>query len=284
MTDLYQSRRNISMKLNLKAIAAAAALLAAGTSANAAIQSGADGSLILAAYNQVTKSYYIRDTGFTINSFLPSDVTTAPGDGGVVGNKTPEAGLTLDKTNTPGFASDATFASWISGQTLSDIRWTLFATDNSSAAGTNNVSRFIVASSSTTPVVTNNTVSNTGTISNGYVGINGSATGATAASQLESNLGVGSSTLSTLDTASSLFYFARTVGTLANSTVVPNNGGYNNSLFAATITLESDGDLVYSLASAQAPSEVPLPAAAWLLGSGLLGLGAARRRKAAKQA
>lgn len=51
---------------------------------------------------------------------------------------------------------------------------------------------------------------------------------------------------------------------------------FANATGAATWTLSSSGDLVYNVPS---PSAVPLPAAVWLLGSGLLGLAGVGRRK-----
>ena len=47
---------------------------------------------------------------------------------------------------------------------------------------------------------------------------------------------------------------------------------------AATWTLGSNGTLTYSV---PAPAAVPVPAAAWLLGSGLIGLVGVARRKSA---
>jgi hypothetical protein len=53
-----------------------------------------------------------------------------------------------------------------------------------------------------------------------------------------------------------------------------------------TFTLESDGDVVYCAGTAcPGAGVIPIPAAAWLFGSGLLGLaGVARRRTAAAAA
>jgi hypothetical protein len=57
--------------------------------------------------------------------------------------------------------------------------------------------------------------------------------------------------------------------------------GYSNSNGTGFWFLSSTGDLTYNIASG-GTAPVPLPAAIWLLGSGLLGMaGIARRRAAA---
>jgi hypothetical protein len=53
---------------------------------------------------------------------------------------------------------------------------------------------------------------------------------------------------------------------------------YNNSTGAGLWTLSGDGVLSYSLAGTQ----VPLPAAVWLMLSGLTGLGVMGRRRGSK--
>lgn len=269
------------MKFNLKVIAAAVALAAAG-SAHADFVGGNNGSLVIAAYNTVTKAAYYRDTGFLLNSFLPSSVTTASGDGGVTGNKTPEAGLLLDKTNTPSFA-DSAFGTWIAGQTLSDIRWTAFAGDQQSLTGNTNVSRLAITLSNPA-LVANSNITNAVGIYSGLTpfGSQFSVTTGTVFTPITTNLGIGAATLGTLGNASSLYYYARTTGQLANSTLA-NATLYQNSLNVASVTLAANGDFTYSLAPAVSP--VPVPAAAWLFGSGLMAIGGViRRRKAAAQA
>jgi hypothetical protein len=66
------------------------------------------------------------------------------------------------------------------------------------------------------------------------------------------------------------FYQITDTGAAASETPVQ----FANASGAATWSLSSAGDLVFS-----APSAVPLPAAVWLFGSGLLGLAGIGRRK-----
>ena len=271
------------MKFNLKVIAAAVALAAAG-SAHATIAGSNFGnsSLVITAFNSVTKSYYVRDTGFLLNTFLPSSITTAAGDGGVTGDKTPETGLMLDKNNTPSF-SDAAFGTWITGQNVSDIRWTVVASDSQSTNSTNLARSVLALSRAPISPVSNGVLTSTvlGVQAfNGFTGL--SNTGPTVPAAFINNLiGTGNApTLGTLNNASSLFYFVRTQATGASSTGATatqfgNSGGF------AQVSLASNGDFSYTLAPVAA---VPVPAAAWLMGSGLLVVGGAirRRRSAAK--
>lgn len=69
--------------------------------------------------------------------------------------------------------------------------------------------------------------------------------------------------------------FFQIVGTGTASTI-QTPVQFANATGAATWTLSASGDLVYNVPGA---STVPLPAAVWLLGSGLLGLAGVGRRK-----
>ena len=276
------------MKLNFKMIAVAAAMAAAGSAhaelvgANVAGGPGSTGSsLALVAFNSVTNSYYVRDLGLTLNSFLPSSVTTLVGDGGVTGTRTSEAGSSFS-------SSDAAFGTWLAGQTASDVRWTLTAGDSLST-GANGVGRLLLAINGTATLISNSAVRTAATVVTGLLGQNPgmglSATGATVLPALLQNTILQAATLSLLDAASSLFYFAATTqtgstATAATATQFGNSGGF------ASVNLASNGDFTSSLAAAgEPPAAVPVPAAAWLLGSGLLGIaGMVRRRKAAAQA
>ena len=284
------------MKFNVKTIVAMAALVAAGSS-HAGYVSGAlagttgNGTLALVAWNQSNGSFYIRDTGFKMNDFLPSGGSSITGSGELtpVYDKTPSAGLTLNAGNTAGFG-DSAFSTWLGSTTAADVRWTVVASDR---LGTSSTNRFreigaIASGASFTPV-------SNGSIDNGNLAINGftaytfglSTTGTLNSTQLASANGsyINQPFLATaLDSAANLYYWTRSAnsgstGTAANVLAFGNLAGY------ATLTLSSAGDLTYSLAAEGAQSAVPVPAAAWLLGSGLVAMGsAARRRKAAAKA
>lgn len=275
------------MKFNLKMIAAAAALASMAGAANADIvTAGQSGSLVLTALNTVTQSFYMRDLGFTLSTFLPTGAANSVGFTGsaIVGDKTPTAGLTLNAANTANFG-DAAFSTWYGAQTSADVKWFVNAVDSISSASTG-VSRLITSSINTAQTASNGQVSNFVSTSNaggldaffnpGTLSVTGTNTNAAWAD----NFGLGGNGLAAVGESASLFYFTRTAAT-GSTSVSANGGPYGNGTNFASVLLASNGDFSYTLAPVSA---VPLPAAAWLMGAGLVALGgAARRRKAAAQ-
>jgi hypothetical protein len=281
------------MKFNLKMIAVAVAMVSAAGAANAALATGNNGSLAIAAFNVVTNDWYIRDTGYLLNSFLPNGVTTLSGDGAVTGDKTPAAGLTLNSSTTSGFATDATWSTFMGGQTSSDIRWFVSAVDSSGTATASNVKRFITSSANADESATNGNLdgyissANAGGLGTVYgSGSNGAtsswAAAATSAapSAWSTNFGLGVDGLASLGDSVGLFYFARSTGT-GSTTSAATKTQFGNATGYATVSLGADGNFSFNVPAASA---VPVPAAAWLFGSGLLAMGGViRRRKAAAQ-
>ena len=286
------------MKFNLKMIAVAAAMVSAGVANAAPTTVGTDsGSLVIGAFNVATKAWYLRDTGVLLNSFLPSSVTTLSGDGSVTGDKTPAVGLTLTKASA-GYSNfgDSSFSTWLTGQTQSDIRWFVSAVDNSGTTTASNVKRFITSSKNASETATNGNLdgytssANAGGIGTLYAnGSNGASvsTGATldsAAAAWGTNFGLfttGEDSHGQLGSAISLFYFARSAGTGVTTTAATGTRFGNGPTSYATVSLAANGDFAYTLAGPSV-SAVPVPAAAWLFGSGLLSFGAFVRRRTAK--
>jgi hypothetical protein len=227
--------------------------------------------------------------GTTLNAFLPSSITTTTLDGGgvaITGTKTPETGL-----NQTWLDTTSTFASWYAAQTATDVRWTVAAGDAQGTAGATNVQRALVAFSQTPTA----TPSNAGVrlavgSSNGVSGVSSitmayDTTGATVLPSFLTNNGFGTETLSLVGSTSALWYYRTTAGTLANSALAIGTQ-FGNSLYAATISLASNGTLTYDLAPVgglplPGVPETPLPASVWMMGAGLAGMGAFLRRRAA---
>ena len=162
------------------------------------------------------------------------------------------------------------------------------ASDSTGAQTGVNVPRLITSSATAGLTATNSQVTNYAASGNAgglfsFFGTGGlSVTGAgNAAPAWDTNFGLGATSLGLLDQAMNLFYFIRTVGT-GSSTGAATGGAYANSLNQASVTLASNGDFSYSLAPAGVAT-VPLPAAAWLLGAGLLGIGGFVRRRRTEQ-
>jgi hypothetical protein len=286
------------MKLNFKAVAAAAAMLAA-TAAHADFVSGAtagttgNSTLGVLAWNTVTGAYYLRDTGFTLNTFLPSNGSTITPTGELtpVYDKTPSTGLTLTAGNTTSFA-DASFSTWLGGQTAADVRWTVVGADR---LGTSTTNRFRQIGAINDDVAfatpSNGTIDGQTALINGLSGVFSLSTTGTLSTALLAgangsfiNQGSGGALSSSLDDDANLYYWTRTVGGGSLAATTANQIQYGNGAGFAKVTLESDGDFSYVLAP-ESVTAVPLPAAAWMLGAGLLSLGGtARRRKAASKA
>lgn len=282
------------MKLKLKTLAVVAALAATGAAHADFVGSTAapgNSTFGVLAWNTQTSSYYLRDLGYLLNSFLPngSQSMTGSGEASPIFDKTPEAGLTIDKTSNANFGADAAWSTWFSAQNAADIRWLVIGGDsNGTSTGVNTYREVVsMAQGSTHTVVSVGTITNGATNVNGFAFTNGtlSNTGTLSAQLLGAANGsfinqAGKTTL--LDQQASLWYFSRNnAGT--GSSAAGLEMQFGNSLNFATISLSSAGDVVYSLAPAV--SAVPLPAAAWLMGAGLMAVGGfVRRRKAAAEA
>jgi hypothetical protein len=286
------------MKFNLKMIAVAAAMVSAAGASHAALtdQSSAttnNGSLALVAFNTVSRAFYIRDTGLLLNSFLPSSVTTLSGDGAVTGDKTPAAGLTLTKASA-GYSSfgDSNFSTWLSGQTQSDVKWFFSGVDNSGTNAASSVKRFLTSSANSSQTATNGQLDNyigSGNAGGIYSVYQSGSNGPSASTKVDgapgawdTNFGLDATSayLASLGDSVGLFYFARSAGTGATTTAAATTQ-FGNATGYATVKLAANGDFTYALAGAPV-SAVPVPAAAWLFGSGLLSLGAFVRRRTAK--
>ncbi len=274
------------MKFNLKKLVVALALTAAAGQASAAVvpASTGNGDLFLTAWDPIASVSYSRDLGVSLSSFLSS--------------ATPAAGL----TNT--FAGDALFQSAFAKSSASNISWNIVAGDNvvnnnqpngvgslrilttstvtpgtgfifknSSLQGaTNNINNFqgyqvndplpVGTGCGTNPSCVITTTSDPGFGGNTTWGTNFGGNGT------PSNVGTG---------FGSSLYFYYITGNGGNSLANSLQTAFANATGDGMWSLSSNGTATYAIPGVSA---VPVPAAAWLFGSGLLGLvGIARRKR-----
>lgn len=242
------------------AFAGQAQALTTGTGVN-------NGSLFLAVWdNSAAGTYsYVQDLGQTIDSFLPTGAT-ANGD----------------------LSFNTSFLSSFTGLD-SDLRWNVVAYDSSSASIPFNPRRAAVSTQIGTvnaggvttaglTTVTSNIGTAATTIGAGcadaLVGCSSTSTllkGATYGNTLGYP---GLSTSQSLDASLEMMYLAA-VGT--NAQTAASVDFYDNAYGRAVWSLSSNGQLTYTVGAEVAA--VPVPAALWLFGSGLLGLVGIGRRK-----
>ena len=291
-------------KFNLKTLAVAIALAAAGSQANAAMvnaQSG-DSSVIMYAWSASLGRSYSRDLGTDMDSFLYNGAS-APTAGSYPFNTTLNADMPIVAGNVTNagyslaFGANSLMTSWLgSGSALaSDVQWGIAAVDGTgsgsnfralttvqagaSSAGTTNFELGSFEVNFDGFVQAHNALGTHVSNLNGSSGSDGSnLAAANAATGFGVNWGGATSFFSTGGVGQSLeFFFMAQSSTLAGAQAT--SVRYGNTDGFATWTLNSDGSLGYATAAA---AVVPVPPAVWLFGSGLLGLvGIARRKKTA---
>ncbi len=297
MQELFLTQGIDSMNILLKSAIAGALALGATSAFALGVPDQGSSDLVLIVENQTTFATYALDTGISIDSILPT-ANFVSGAAATL-NSTAFTGLNQTITASP------TLTSFLATNPASGDAWTLeggefagngvAATTNMNAIGAQKAvfSSSIAGSSSTvTPgnpqVISGKNIASLTAYSNGLDlsitsgGLEGllTATETTGASytqdpttQLQAATTkwsmLGADDLESVGTADKLFGF-----TSGGSKLAP-----TQSYILGSAVLSANGDLTFT-ANATAP--VPLPAAVWLFGSGLMGLvGISRRRKIA---
>jgi hypothetical protein len=292
-------------KFNLKTLAIAVALAATASQANAAMvnsQSG-DSSLIMYAWSASLGRSYSRDLGMNLNSFLYNG-TSAPTAGSYPFNTSLTTDMPLVTGNvtdlgyTLSFGADSLMASWLGDGSMlaSDVMWGITAVDGVGTGSAYRALTTVTAGASSAGTINSELGSFEGKLDNFMAahnplgthvsGLNGSS-GSDGSNALAANaatgFGVNWGGASSFNAAGAVgesmeFFFLAQNGTLPGGNITTVR--YGNTEGFATWTLNTDSSFAYM--APNAVSAVPVPAAVWLFGSGLLGLvGISRRKKSA---
>jgi len=276
------------MNVNSVRIALTSGVIAAGALASnvafADIQSVlSGGELFLVAENTSTAATFVAGLGVSASSVFTPQTTASP----------QTAPLTLGFT-TPGSlsvsgAAQTALATFIAGAG-SNLQWTIIGANiNGVTDGTvQNSGNFLSILPSGASLVTNSDLEGSFSgIDLWQQDLNGFIPGSTA---LDKSFGQATGYYSTYGGGNAARWFLNTnnAATLLNTAysfydLSVSAGGNTNSLAnlykaGFTVSLASDGSITVT------PTTVPLPAAVWLLGSGLLGLVGIGRRRSARVA
>jgi len=259
------------MKLNLKTFAGAAAIAASlsAVPAQALVlpsDTAKGGSLFVAVYDTVLGTSVVKDLGLFFADFS-SSLGAAPG---IAAGALTARSFTIDM-------------SVFSTSNLSDVRYSVFAGDS---AGGGNSRHFIATNNGGVSGMTTGKITGVNTAATGLtVSFNNNCASATVCTSLTGvddpmiwgeSLGGSFTPLADAGLGESLgFYLIAGTGTNAATAAAVTQFADSNGAWSWSLT--QAGDLTFGGAAAP----VPLPAAAWLLISGLLGVGALGRRNGA---
>ena len=278
----------------LNSLAAAVALSLAGASAFAAVPtvpapqpvsgpipdaSTGNSGIIVSVWDSVRNVSLVQYLGLRLDQFLSGDT-----------NATPEAGLTLN------FGTLSGWSSVFGSSDSANLQYMVSAFDNTVDTGNTLVGKRLLTTLDSTPSLLRNS-SLSGSLTNAASFMSGGLGGVdclganpcVALSSTEGdyadgpNFGAnfgGQLTVANAATgvgnALGFYLISATTNTSSGATTVQQ---YQNSANLAQWLLSSQGVLTYSLDAAA--TVVPLPAAVWLLLSGLAGVGAVGRRRVA---
>lgn len=258
--------------MKLKLIAAAAMFAVAGqASASIANGTAGNGELFLSVFDSVAQTSYVRDLGIDMSTFSSNGST---------------AGYSVS------FAGDALLASAFgSFASNNNLVWNVAALDTT--GGTNVGGQHYLSTTNASQTTVQNT--SNGKLTNGFIAVNNyvnAINGVDSDSAINNSKAFASadgvayfdagfkknwlgnaSFDSTAAVGQSLNFFSLAVSSTSSLGKISATqfGSANGN---ATWVLGTDGTLNYTV-----PSAVPVPAAVWLLGSGLIGMVGVARRK-----